>query len=74
MVFLHADPLPSHSLQDLGNLNITMFTHRHDYHRPRNLELVCDAINKKWGTGLHSNKRDDILYHDHWKVSSVEMQ
>lgn len=54
---------------DLGNLNVTVFTGRHDYHRPRNLGVVVDALNKGWGIGLHSNCRDDIVYNDHWKLS-----
>lgn len=59
-------------LQDLGNLNITVFTHRKDYNRPRNLNLVCDAVNKTWSADLRVSKRDDILYADTWKVGEVE--
>lgn len=62
-------PSLTHSLtpQDLGNLNVTVFTHRTDYDRHRNLQLVCEAVNRHWGVGLHVNKRNDILY-KHWKV------
>lgn len=54
---------------DRGNVNCTVFAHRHDYNRPRNLRLVCHAINEKWGTRLHANQRDDIVLNDKWKVS-----
>ncbi len=46
-----------------------MFTHRTDYNRPRNLQLVCDALNEGWGTQLDVNKKDDILYGSKWKVN-----
>ena len=54
--------------QDLGNLNFTMFAHRTDYDRPRNLQLVCDALNERWGMSLKVNKKDDIICNDQWKV------
>ena len=47
---------------------MTVFTHRLDYNRPRNLKWVCDALNEEWGSNLHVNKRDDILSHTKWKV------
>ena len=45
-----------------------MFTHRLDYDRERNLELVCDALNRGWGLGLSVNKHHDIVLGGHWKV------
>ena len=57
--------------QDLGNLNCTVFTHRHDYSRPRNLRLVCEALNERWDTRLHVNQRDDIICNNRWKVSPL---
>lgn len=55
--------------QDLGNVNCTVFAHRQDYNRPRNLWLMCHALNEKWGMELSVNKRDDIMCQGRWKVS-----
>ena len=46
----------------MGNLNCTLFTHKSDYNRLRNLQLVCDAINEIWRVGLYVGERNDILY------------
>ena len=45
-----------------------MFTHRLDHDRERNLELVCDTLNKDWGLGLSVNKHHDIVVGGHLKV------
>ena len=55
--------------QDLGNLNVTVFSGRGDYDRPRNLQLVCSALNERWNTNLSVNKCNDIICKDTWKVS-----
>lgn len=47
--------------QDLGNMNCTVFTHRQDYNRERNLQLVCEALNRGWGLDLSVNKHHDII-------------
>lgn len=53
----------------MGNLNVTVFAHRRDYDRQRNLQLVCDAIGRHWPRlELVVNKRHDIMY-KHWKVT-----
>ncbi|XP_055947999.1 lipoyltransferase 1, mitochondrial-like [Argiope bruennichi] len=56
---------------DLGNLNLSFLTSRKDYNRKRNLELVCNSINKRWCINLNISKRHDILYNDQYKVSGT---
>ena len=38
-----------HILHDLGNLNVTVFTHHKDYDRHRNLQFVLKTVNRHWG-------------------------
>ncbi|KAL5517919.1 hypothetical protein EMCRGX_G003563 [Ephydatia muelleri] len=54
---------------DLGNMNCTVFTHRQDYDRERNLQLVCEALNRGWGLDLSVNKHHDIISGNQLKVS-----
>lgn len=54
---------------DLGNMNCTLFSARKDYDRPRNLQLVCDAVSRRWNICLQCNKKDDIICNNKWKVS-----
>ena len=54
---------------DLGNMNCTVFTHRQDYNRERNLQLVCEALNRGWGLDLSVNKHHDIITGYQLKVS-----
>ena len=54
-------------------MNCTVFTRREDYSRPRNLQLVCDALQEGWGTDLHVNNRDDIICNKKWKVSTLHI-
>ena len=54
--------------QDLGNLNCTFFSNRHDYERLRNLKLACDAINSRWNLGLLATERGNILDRKERKV------
>ena len=56
-----ATPFCTTHKQDLGNLNCTLLTHKTDYKRKRNLQLVCDAINQRWQLGLNVSERDDIM-------------
>jgi lipoyltransferase 1 len=56
---------------DLGNINVTLFSHRSDYDRRRNLELVASALNRRWNTSLRVNERNDIICRDRWKVSGT---
>ena len=56
------------SLKDLGNMNCTVFTHRQDYDRERNLHLVCEALNRGWGLDLSVNKHHDIISGNQLKV------
>ena len=56
-----------HILQDVGNLNVTVFTHHRDYDRQRYLQFVHEAFNRHWWVKLVINKRYDIMYR-HWKV------
>ena len=49
-------------------MNFTLFSSRQDYNRPRNLQLVCDAINQRWNISLQSNQKDDIICNNKWKV------
>ena len=55
-------------IQDLGNLNVTLFAHRSDYDRPRNLRLVTSALNERWNTQLSVNQHNDIICRHRWKV------
>ncbi|CAL1287096.1 unnamed protein product [Larinioides sclopetarius] len=52
---------------DFGNLNLSFLTSRKDYNRKRNLELICESINRKWNINLNISKRHDILYNDQYK-------
>jgi lipoate-protein ligase A len=50
---------------------VTLFSHRSDYDRRRNLELVASALNRRWNTSLRVNERNDIICRDRWKVSGT---
>ena len=50
---------------------MTVFTHRSEYNRLRNLELVSSALNRRWDTELRVNKRNDIICRDRWKVGDM---
>lgn len=46
---------------DLGNLNCTFYTSRKEYDRPKNLKLVCSAIQENWpNLDIYPTERDDI--------------
>ena len=55
-------------LQDMGNLNVTVFTSQQEYRRMDNLVLACDALNNKWNLNLSINKKHDIVLNNQWKV------
>ena len=54
--------------QDMGNLNVTVFTSQQEYSRMDN--LVCAALNEKWNLNLSVNKKHDIILNNQWKVIS----
>ena len=54
-------------------MNVTVFAHRTDYDRPRNLQLVTTALNKRWNTQLHVNECNDIMCRDRWKVYTIKV-
>ena len=55
---------------DLGNLNFTFFTHRKDYNRKHNLNIIVTALKKQWPLlDVEVNKRDDIVLNQKFKIS-----
>lgn len=59
---------------DFGNLNCSFMTPRQKYDRKKNLQIICDAIQKKWPVNLSVSKRDDILLEGKYKVSFAVFQ
>ncbi|CAD5110933.1 unnamed protein product [Dimorphilus gyrociliatus] len=46
---------------DLGNLNCTFYTSRKEYDRPKNLKLICSAVQDMWpDLDIYPTDRDDI--------------
>ncbi len=56
---------------DLGNMCVTFFTHRDRYDRKHNLELICQAVRKKYSLDVSVNNRDDILLNQEFKISGT---
>lgn len=56
--------------QDRGNLNLTFFTSKKQYHRKHNLELIARAVHKNYGVKIIVNDRDDLVIGDS-KVSGT---
>lgn len=55
---------------DLGNLNCTFFTERSMYSRKNNLNLICEALRKRWMFNLSISPREDVLLNESFKVST----
>lgn len=55
--------------QDLGNLNLTFFTHRSLYNRPENLALIVKVLRERWRLDVKVSPRDDILLENRFKIS-----
>ena len=53
---------------DLGNMCVTFFTPRDSYNRKENLELICQALHRKYSLDVMVNHRDDILLDGEFKV------
>lgn len=54
---------------DQGNINFSFITHRQDYNRQYNLNIINDCLNKSYShLNLKCNSRDDIMQ-DGCKVS-----
>uniref|UniRef100_A0A915DEU9 BPL/LPL catalytic domain-containing protein n=1 Tax=Ditylenchus dipsaci TaxID=166011 RepID=A0A915DEU9_9BILA len=48
---------------DLGNLNISLLTTQYRHCRPRNLQLIAECLNQRFGVScVVPNKRDDLLW------------
>ncbi|KAG7264375.1 hypothetical protein CRUP_022211 [Coryphaenoides rupestris] len=57
---------------DAGNLNLTFFTSRKNYDRPRNLRVVTDALKAlRPGIDVQATDRFDILLDGHYKISGT---
>lgn len=56
---------------DRGNLNLTFFTPRDHYNRKHNLEVIANAVVKKYGLNIIITKRDDLVIED-YKVNYYE--
>lgn len=56
---------------DLGNLNCTFFTRRSAYERRRNLDIICNAIQKTTHLDVSVNKREDIVLDNEHKISGT---
>uniref|UniRef100_A0A0N4ZYK4 BPL/LPL catalytic domain-containing protein n=1 Tax=Parastrongyloides trichosuri TaxID=131310 RepID=A0A0N4ZYK4_PARTI len=46
---------------DLGNLNISILTEHSRHCRPKNLSMLSEILNKKYGTNIVPNSRDDMI-------------
>lgn len=57
---------------DYGNLNCSFMTPRKQYNRKKNLQIICDAIQRRWPVNLSITQRDDILLDNKYKVSFYE--
>ena len=56
---------------DKGNINLSFMTSKAEYNRSRNLNLICDALNKVLDIDVSVNKRDDIIIDGTKKVSGT---
>ncbi|CAL1540194.1 unnamed protein product [Lymnaea stagnalis] len=56
---------------DEANLNLSFLTTRKRYNRRVNLDLIVDALRKKWDIDLSVNQRDDIMLDRFYKVSGT---
>lgn len=56
---------------DKGNINCCFITHRKDYNRKCNLDLLASVINKHWDVGIVVNERDDLVIDNLYKVSGT---
>ena len=53
---------------DHGNLNCSFFTHRKNYDRKANLEIIARALQRKWNLNVEINDRDDLILNNEFKV------
>ncbi|CAB4055574.1 LIPT1 [Lepeophtheirus salmonis] len=56
---------------DLGNINCTFFTHRDQYRRRHNLEIICSAIQRLTNLDVGINSREDIVLNSEHKISGT---
>nr|ACO15151.1 Lipoyltransferase 1, mitochondrial precursor [Caligus clemensi] len=56
---------------DLGNINCTFFTHRDQYRRRHNLEIICSAIQRLTNLNVGINAREDIVLNSETKISGT---
>eukprot|EP00096_Caligus_rogercresseyi_P012728 TRINITY_DN5430_c0_g1_i1.p1 TRINITY_DN5430_c0_g1~~TRINITY_DN5430_c0_g1_i1.p1 ORF type:complete len:399 (-),score=82.02 TRINITY_DN5430_c0_g1_i1:74-1270(-) len=56
---------------DLGNINCTFFTHRDQYRRRHNLEIICSAIQRLTNLDVAINSREDIVLNSETKISGT---
>merc|ERR1712013_94409 len=55
---------------DLGNINLTFFTHRNLYNRQHNLQFIIDSLSSVFPSlNIAYNDKDDILLDNAFKVS-----
>lgn len=57
---------------DNGNLNCSFMTPERKYNRKSNLQIICDAIHRKWALNLTITDRYDILLNGKYKVSFID--
>lgn len=58
---------------DHGNLNMTFFTHRDEYNRTKNLELIVEVLKNEWNIVTEINKREDIVIENKYKVKGLKI-
>ena len=56
---------------DQGNINCTFFTNKSDYHRRRNLNIICRAIRRMTCLDVAINDREDIVLNGAHKISGT---
>lgn len=56
--------------QDMGNLNVTVFTSQQEFCRKNIVKDTCAALNKKWNLNLSFSGRHDIFLNEKLKVVS----
>ena len=54
---------------DLGNVNMTIFSHKDQYNRRENLNFIVEFFREIYKINLEINKKDDIIFESQFKVS-----
>ena len=53
---------------DMGNMNISFMTHRKQYDRKSNLQLVASVLRHAWNLDVTVTDRDDMILDGKYKV------